>query len=162
VDASGDITITNNLNIDHDVGNVKFQDTTGNEIQLRFEPAEASFEYNITLRKSDASAAARTLRFILGAQEELKLGANLITVANDLTMPSGSLTIAAGTLSVDQSSTTAAIPAVVIDQADISEGTVNFIASDRGSVSIGLGTSAASVRVELGGTVYVLALFTDQ
>lgn len=63
-------------------------------------------------------------------------------------------------LHVDQSSTTAAIPALILDQADTSEGTINFIASDRGIIT-GATDSLASVRVEIGGVVRRLALYVD-
>ena len=68
-------------------------------------------------------------------------------------------------LYIDQDGASSAIPAVIIDQADISEGTINFIASDRGAVTTGTGfptTSAASFRIEINGTVYVVPCFTDQ
>jgi len=70
------------------------------------------------------------------------------------------LTNIAAKLHVDQSSTTAAIPVLILDQADESEGTINFIASARGVIS-GATDSTESVRVELNGTVYRLALYAD-
>lgn len=60
----------------------------------------------------------------------------------------------------DQSDNAAAIPVLVLDQADISEGFINFIGSDRGVIA-GATSSAVSVRVELGGVVYRLALYAD-
>ena len=63
-------------------------------------------------------------------------------------------------LHVDQSSTTAAVPTLIVDQADISEGAINFIASARGIITAAT-ASTQSVRVELNGTVYRLALFVD-
>ena len=68
-------------------------------------------------------------------------------------------------LHVDQSSTTAAVPVVIIDQADISEGLINYVASDRGTVDttgVSASDAVASVRVELNGTIYVMALWPDQ
>ena len=62
---------------------------------------------------------------------------------------------------IDQSSTTAAIPALIVDQADTSEGTINFVASARGTGSTAAGDIQDTVRVELNGTVYRLALYTD-
>ena len=61
---------------------------------------------------------------------------------------------------LDQSSTTAAVPTLTVDQADISEGTINFVASARGVIT-GATNSTDSVRVELNGTVYRLALYVD-
>jgi hypothetical protein len=64
-------------------------------------------------------------------------------------------------LTVDQQNASAAIPAVIIDQADLSEGTINFIASARGTGSTAASDIQDTVRVELNGTVYRLALYTD-
>jgi hypothetical protein len=66
----------------------------------------------------------------------------------------------AGQVHIDQAVDDANIPAIVIDQADISEGTINFIASDRGVIDEG-DSSVESVRVELGGVVRRLALYAD-
>lgn len=66
----------------------------------------------------------------------------------------------AGQTHIDQSSNSAAIPVLVLDQADISEGTINFIASDRGVIT-GATNSLKSVRVEIGGVVHRLALYVD-
>lgn len=63
-------------------------------------------------------------------------------------------------LHIDQSSTSAAQPVLALDQADTSEGFINFIGSDRGVIT-GATNSLKSVRVELSGTVYRLALFVD-
>jgi len=59
-----------------------------------------------------------------------------------------------------QDSTTGGQPCLALDQDDLSEGFIDFLGSNRGRVTAG--DSAASVRVELNGTVYVIALFTDQ
>ncbi len=63
-------------------------------------------------------------------------------------------------LHVDQSVNDAAIPVLILDQADISEGFINFIGSDRGVIT-GATNSLKSVRVELGGVVYRIALYVD-
>lgn len=63
-------------------------------------------------------------------------------------------------LEVDQSSTTGAIPVLTLKQADVSEGTINFVASDRGVIAAAT-ASLKSVRVELNGTVYRLPLYVD-
>lgn len=68
---------------------------------------------------------------------------------------------------IDQSNSSAAIPTVIIDQADISEGLINFIGSDRGAVTTATGgpsatVSVASIRVEISGVIYVIPLFADQ
>ncbi len=63
-------------------------------------------------------------------------------------------------LHVDQDSTTAAIPVAIFDQADISEGVVNLIASARGVIT-GATNSLDSVRVELNNVVYRIALYLD-
>ncbi|KKM70519.1 hypothetical protein LCGC14_1439940, partial [marine sediment metagenome] len=63
-------------------------------------------------------------------------------------------------LHIDQATSDAAIPVLTLDQADISEGFINFIGSDRGVIT-GATNSLKSVRVELGGVVYRLALFVD-
>ncbi len=66
-----------------------------------------------------------------------------------------------GQFAVRQEDTAGGIPVLRLDQQDISEGVIDFIASARGS-----GTTAATdiqdtVRVELNGTIYRLALYTD-
>ena len=61
---------------------------------------------------------------------------------------------------IDQSDNAAAIPVLALDQADISEGFINFIGSDRGVIT-GVTNSTASVRVETGGVVHRLALYAD-
>jgi len=65
-----------------------------------------------------------------------------------------------GMVAIDQSNNAAAIPVLTLDQADESEGFINFIGSDRGVIAGATG-SAVSVRVELDGTVYRLALYAD-
>ena len=69
-------------------------------------------------------------------------------------------------VSIVQDATDGAQPCLALDQDDVSEGFVDFLGSDRGGVQTGNTllniTSAASVRVELNGTVYVIPLFTDQ
>jgi len=61
---------------------------------------------------------------------------------------------------IDQAVSDAAIPVLTLDQADVSDGFINFIGSDRGVIT-GATNSLKSVRVELSGTVYRLALFVD-
>ncbi len=61
---------------------------------------------------------------------------------------------------IDQSVNDALIPVLTLDQADISEGFINFIGSDRTGIS-GTVNAQASVRVELNGAVYRLALYID-
>ncbi len=70
-------------------------------------------------------------------------------------------TSVAAKMTIDQSSTTGAIPTLAVDQADISEGAINFIASARGTGSTAASDIQDTVRVELNGTVYRLALYTD-
>lgn len=65
-----------------------------------------------------------------------------------------------GTLDVVQSDASGAIPTLQLEQADESEGLVNFVGSDRGAIT-GATNSAASVRAELNGTVYRIALYAD-
>ena len=60
----------------------------------------------------------------------------------------------------DQPTNDAGVPVLTLDQADISEGLINFVANDRGVIAGATG-SAVSVRVELDGTVYRLALYAD-
>ncbi len=72
----------------------------------------------------------------------------------------GILVALAGKCHIDQASTSAAIPVLVLDQADVSEGFINFIGTNRG-VILGTANSAASARIELNGTVYRIALYGD-
>jgi len=68
--------------------------------------------------------------------------------------------IALAQLTVKQESTTAALPVLRLDQQDISEGCIDFIASARGAISSST-SSVQSVRVELNGVIYRLALYAD-
>ena len=63
-------------------------------------------------------------------------------------------------LHIDQSVGDAAIPVLILDQADISEGFINFIGSDRGVIDEGV-SSVESVRVEVNGVVRRLAVYAD-
>jgi len=72
----------------------------------------------------------------------------------------GTTTPSGAKLHIDQAIVDAAIPVLILDQADISEGTINFIASDRGVIT-GATNSLESVRVEIGGVVRRLALYVD-
>lgn len=65
-----------------------------------------------------------------------------------------------GKFHVDQFTNDAAIPTLVLDQADESEGFINFIGSDRGVIA-GATASLKSIRVEIGGVVHRLALYAD-
>lgn len=64
-------------------------------------------------------------------------------------------------LHIDQASSTAVEPVLTLDQADISEGVIDFLASDRGVIPQNQ-ASVSSVRVELNGTIFTLALYADQ
>ena len=70
------------------------------------------------------------------------------------------ITTALAQTHIDQTSTTVAIPVLALDQADVSEGFINFIGSDRGVIT-GATNSVGSVRAEINGTVYRLALYAD-
>ena len=63
-------------------------------------------------------------------------------------------------LHIDQAVDDAAIPVLALDQADVSEGFLNFIGSDRGVIA-GVTNSVGSVRVEIGGVVGRLAVYAD-
>jgi len=54
----------------------------------------------------------------------------------------------------------AAIPNLVLAQLDVSEGTINFVASDRGVIT-GATNSLESVRVEVNGVVRRIAVYAD-
>lgn len=58
-----------------------------------------------------------------------------------------------------QPSSTAAIPVLLLDQDDTSEGFIDFVGSGRGNV---ISSSTQSVTVELNGTKYVIALYPYQ
>lgn len=59
-----------------------------------------------------------------------------------------------------QTSGTAAVEALSLTQSDTSEGFIDFVGSERAAIAGGT-ASAKSVRVELNGTVYRLALYAD-
>ena len=65
-----------------------------------------------------------------------------------------------GQLDVEQSNASGAIPVLELTQADESDGFINFVGSDRGAIA-GTTNSVGSVRAEINGTVYRLALYAD-
>lgn len=65
-----------------------------------------------------------------------------------------------GRLAVVQSNNAAAIPGITINQADQSEGFIDFVGSNRGIQTIP-NCSSASIRVEVNGTVYLIPLIAD-
>jgi len=83
-----------------------------------------------------------------------------LLIAAGGTIGMGGVAAPAAQCHIDQSSSTAAIPVLTLDQADISEGLINFIGSERGVINQ-TANSATSVRVEANGTVYRLALYVD-
>jgi len=66
----------------------------------------------------------------------------------------------ATSVTINQATTDAAIPVLELEQADISEGLINFVGSDRGTIT-GATDSVSSIRVELGGTIMRLAMYAD-
>ena len=92
----------------------------------------------------DSSAVASYAMYLPGATG--RVGINSTTVNAQL--------------HVLQSVADAAIPVLILDQDDVSEGCIDFVASARGAIS-GTTNSVESVRVELNGTVYRLALYAD-
>jgi len=62
---------------------------------------------------------------------------------------------------VNQESSGGAIACVALNQDDESEGFIDFVGSDRGSILTSTTNSVASVRVELSGTKYIIPLYTD-
>jgi len=107
----------------------------------------------------------RSLNDGLGLRQTFMQG-NMATTTGDLLLQPAGGNVGIGTASpvaqlhIDQSGTTAAIPTLILDQADVSEGTINFVASERAAIT-GATNSLKSVRVELNGTVYRLALYVD-
>jgi len=97
--------------------------------------------------------------------DSLTVGNSFSPTVRFTILPSGFVGIATtnpiAPLHVDQVSAVAAIPALILDQADISEGTINFVASARGTVNTAAANIQQSVRVELNGTIYRLALYVD-
>ena len=65
----------------------------------------------------------------------------------------------AAQLHIDQANAGGAMPVLLLNQGDTSEGFIDFVGTDRGVIAAG--NSVASVRVELNGTVYRLALYAD-
>jgi len=65
-----------------------------------------------------------------------------------------------GSTRIIQNHVTGGCVCLVLDQDDLSEGFIDFVGSDRGVVAAC--ASAASCRIELNGTKYVIPLFPDQ
>ncbi len=103
---------------------------------------------------------ADSSKFKIGTGTSPGAGTPLMTILTTGEIGFGGVDAPAAQLHIDQSSTTAAIPVLTLDQADESEGTIDFIASARGVIT-GATDSTESVRVELNGTVYRLALYAD-
>jgi len=66
-----------------------------------------------------------------------------------------------GQVYINQPVIDAAIPVLELNQADVSEGFINFVGADKGAVPTSTVNSVASVRVELGGTPYMIALHAN-
>lgn len=106
----------------------------------------------------------------LHATDELRLGAKGLTSSividgnNGCTEFVGNVGIGTSNpgspLQVVQGSLTDAVPVLTLNQADLSEGCIDFIASPRGIIT-GATSSIQSVRVELSGTIFRLALYVD-
>lgn len=100
-----------------------------------------------------------------GTLRALRLGAGSAVTSNQLSLSADGrvgMTVAAplAQLHIDQKEDDEAIPVLALDQADVSEGFINFIGSDRGVISEST-SSTESVRVEINGTVRRLALYAD-
>lgn len=100
-----------------------------------------------------------------GTLRPLRLGAGTKVTSNQLSLSTDGrvgMTVAAplAQLHIDQKEDDEAIPVLALDQADISEGFINFIGSDRGVISEST-NSTESVRVEINGVVRRLALYAD-
>ncbi len=145
-----------------------FQDSS-NRATLRIRsltdnPAEFLFDVNEAVRWSFSTRAS-------GDAYSLRLyGQGVVPSYTDLQGPylqitqtgivSIGTTLSLAKLHVDQAVSGAAIPVLTLDQADVSDGFINFIGSDRGVIAAAT-ASLVSVRVELAGTVYRLALYVD-
>lgn len=66
-----------------------------------------------------------------------------------------------GKLAINQNTVDAAIPALWLQQADVSEGFIDFNGTDKGAIPTSTVNSVASVRVELNGIPYMLALHAN-
>ena len=100
-----------------------------------------------------------------GTLQALRLGAGTYVTQNQLSLSTDGrvgMTVAAplAQLHIDQKEDDEAIPVLALDQADISEGFINFIGSDRGVIT-GATDSVESVRVEVNGTVRRIAVYAD-
>ncbi len=110
----------------------------------------------------NSSTGNEDIIFLNRRNAKLVLGTNnshYLTILGDGNVGIGTAT-PTGKTHIDQATDDAAIPVLVLDQSDISEGFINFIGSDRGIIT-GATDSVSSVRVELGGIVYRLALYAD-
>jgi hypothetical protein len=63
-----------------------------------------------------------------------------------------------GRVDINQSGSAAAVEALTLTQADVSEGFINFVGTDGGAVATPA-NSAASVKIEVNGTVRTLLLY---
>jgi len=103
-----------------------------------------------------------------GTVRDLRLGAGntgvtssqLLLATNGRVGMNLNLSTPTAQLHVDQKEDDGAIPVLALDQADVSEGFINFIGSDRGVISSGT-SSTESVRVEINGAIRRLALYAD-
>ena len=101
-----------------------------------------------------ASGLWSDLRFYASEVEAMRIWNTTGYVSiNKLTAPTGQFEVV-------QDEVAGAIPVLVLDQQDVSEGVIDFLASARGAITGGT-NSTQSVRVELNGTIYRLALFAD-
>ncbi len=163
--ANRTLTMTGNATVNQDVstaGSPSFVTgyfTKTSDTENYVNAALAGAEANWWIRTSTAFA------FNLGVYNG---GAQLtaISVPQNGNVLIGTTTDSGGKLQVDQSSTTAAIPTLWLNQADISEGFVDFIGTSAASAagpisSWTVATIAGYVRCEINGAARWMAFYND-
>ena len=103
--------------------------------------------------------AATEFRFYTATDTTTLTGTARMTIIDNGNVGIGTFAPVAK-LHIDQFVSDAAIPALILDQADVSEGFINFIGSDRGVIT-GATDSLESVRVEINGVVRRIAVYVD-
>ena len=154
----GTATPGSHLEIKADHPKLTFQTTeSGGDAQIAFKTNSGATLFNIRCDVT-GDALNQFALYATGDEDDLCIDANG-TVGIGIKVP-------AAQLHIDQASTTGAIPVLSLDQADISDGFINFIGTSAGSAAGPISTWTTAtlggfVRVEINGVQKWMPFYGD-